>query len=214
MTHQVLKITLFLNALIIASIVVLRLLPNDDASIRALIMPPDGCPAPCFMNIRSGVTDSAAATKLISTHEWAQSPPFFERSQDDMFTRYVVWQWSGQQPSGIDSRRQGRMRIYRNQAVGMVIDTTLTLGSVWLALGATDKGTLSLSESQLDSQMMLVMAYPTEGLLVRVVVPKHVSQAILWRSLAEIESSNAQTVAYFGGYHLPTLARLQHLGTG
>ena len=190
-------------------ILALRLLPNDDVSIRMLVLPPDGCPAPCFMNIRSGVTDSIVAARLITKHEWAKSPPFFLRSGDDMYTRYVLWQWSGQQPSGIDVRRQGRMRIYRNQAVSMVIDTTLPLGAVWLVLGATDKGTVSLSQSQSESQMMLVMAYPAQGLLVRVVVPKHVSQAVLWRSVAEIESSNAQTVAYFGGYHLPTLAGLR-----
>ncbi len=212
MTQQVLRITLFLNGLIVMMILALRLLPNDDASIRTLLLPPDGCPAPCFMNIRAGVTDSTEAARIIAKHVWAQQPPFFMRSLDDMYTRYVLWQWSGQQPSGINIRRQGKMQTYKNQAVGVIVDTTLPLGAVWLVLGATDKGTVSLAQSQAESQMMLVMAYPTQGLLVRVVVPKHVSQAELWASPAEIESSNADTIAYFGGYHLPVLARLR--GTG
>jgi len=209
MAQQVLRITLFLNSLIVVVILALRLLPNDDASIRTLLLPPDGCPAPCFMNVRAGITDSTEAAQLITKHIWAQSPPFYIGSYNDMYARYILWQWSGQQPSGVDTRRQGQMRIYKDQTLSMVVDTTLPLGAVWLVLGATDKGTVSLSQSQVESKMMLVMAYPEQGLLVRVVVPKHASQAVLWTSVAEIESSNAHTISYFGGYRLPLLARLQ-----
>ncbi len=71
-------------------------------------------------------------------------------------------------------------------------------------LGATDKGIVSLAQSQAESfKMMLVMAYPTQGLLVLAVVPKHVSQAERGPALAEIELYNADTIAYFGGYHSP-----------
>ena len=42
---------LFLNTLIVVIILALRLLPNDDILIRMLLLPLDGCVAPCFINI-------------------------------------------------------------------------------------------------------------------------------------------------------------------
>jgi len=149
---------------------------------------------------------------MITKHVWAQPLLFYMRSLNDMYERDVLWRWSGQQPAAINSQRQGKMRIYNNQAIGMVVDTTLPLGAVWLVLGATDKGTLSLAESRLDTEMMLIIVYPAQGLLVRVIVPKRLSQDVLWRSLVEIESSNADTIAYFGKYQLPTLTRLRGMG--
>jgi hypothetical protein len=212
MTQAVLKIALFVNGLIVVMILALRLLPNDDASIRTLLLPPAGCPAPCFMNVRAGITDSNTAAQFIRQHGWAKSPPFIARSTNDMNIRYVLWQWSGQQPSGIDIHRQGQMHIYKDHAAAVVIRTTLPLGAVWLVLGKTNQGTLSLSDIRSNTDMLVIMAYPEQGLLVRVVVPKHASQTALWTSVAEIESGNADTIAYFGGFHLPVLSRLW--GTG
>ncbi|MBI1280921.1 MAG: hypothetical protein GC179_22545 [Anaerolineaceae bacterium] len=209
MTKQVLRIVFFITGLFLLIILAFRLLPNDDDAIRALLLPSEGCPAPCFMNIRAGVTDSMEAARLISKHKWAQSTLFYMRSLNDMYERYVLWQWSGQQPAGVSVQRQGQMRIYKNQAVGMIVDTTIPLGSVWLVLGATDKGTVSLAETRSDTEMMLVMVYPKEGLLVRVVVPKHLSQAALWGSRVEIESSSEQSMAFFKAHDLPVLTRIR-----
>ena len=164
------------------------------------------------MNVRAGKTDSTEAARLISKHMWAQPSLFYMRSLNDMYERFVLWTWSGQQPAGINILRPGQMRVYKNKAVGMIVDTTLPLGAVWLALGATDKGTVSLAQTRSDINMMLVLVYPVQGLLVRVVVPKHLSQAVLWTSVVEIESSNTESIAYFGRYHLPVLGQLQGIG--
>ena len=212
MARHILKIGLMLNSLIVVMIVALRLLPNDDASIRTLLRPPDGCPAPCFMNVRAGITGSTQAAQLINDHVWVKLPLFSARSMSDMYTRYVWWQWSGQQPAGIDVHRQGQLRIYKDRASAMVIPTTLSLGAVWLVLGKTDQGTLSMSEIRSSTDILVVIVYPAQGLIVRVVVPKHASQALLWTSVTEIESGNADAIAYFGSYRLPVLARLRSTG--
>src|SRR3982751_5262871 len=133
MIREVLKISLIINGFFLALILAMRLLPNDDDNIRKLLMPPEGCAAPCFMNVRAGVTDGAEAARLIAKHEWAQSSLFYMKSWNDIYARYVMWQWSGQQPAGINIHKQGQMRIYQDQAVGMIVDTTLALGQVWLA---------------------------------------------------------------------------------
>ncbi len=212
MTRGVLRTIIWVNGLLMIAILALRLLPNDDAAIKRLLLPPDGCAAPCFMDIRAGETDSVSATRIINSHEWAKSPPFFVRPIDDINTRYVYWQWSGQQPSGVDSQRPGKMRVYRDHIVGMTVRTRIPLGAMWLVLGETDQGTLSLPETRSDTEMMLIVVFPAQSLLVRVVVPKHVSQAVLWSSIAEIESANPEAMAYFGGYRLPSLARLHGVG--
>src|SRR4051812_46169039 len=125
----------------------MRFLPNDDDNIRKLLIPSEGCAAPCFMNVRAGITDGDEAARLIAAHQWAQSSLFYMKSWNDMYARYVLWQWSGEQPAGIDVQRQGQIRIYNDQAVGVIVDTTLSLGEVWLALGSTDKGTVSMAQS-------------------------------------------------------------------
>jgi hypothetical protein len=212
MTKQALRFVLVLNGLFVLMILAFRLSPNDDNVIRTLLLPSEGCPAPCFMNVRAGITSGAEAARLIAKHGWAQPSLFYMRSWNDMYARFVSWQWSGQQPVGVNVQRNGLMRVYNNQAVGMVVDTTLSLGAVWLALGVTDKGTMSIAQTRSNSEIMLVLVYPKQGLLVRTVVPKRLPPMALWTSKVEIESSDAATLAYFSGYHLPALTGLWGMG--
>jgi len=209
MTRQVVRIALFLNGLIVVLILALRLLPNDDTSIRTLLLPPNGCPAPCFMNIRAGVTNMVEASAIVKTHTWSKSLPFLLKPINDMSTRFILWQWSGQQPALVDTHRQGQIRFNGNQAVGVIVQTTIPLGEVWLALGATDKGRLALSELRPNSDVTLTAVYPAESLLVRVTVPAHSPQTALWSSRVEIESSNSQAVSSLVAYPLPSFAKLQ-----
>lgn len=198
-----------LNGLIVVLILIMRLLPNDDAAIRTLLLPPEDCSAPCFMNIRAGVTNMVEASAIIKSNAWTKSLPFLLKPINDMSTRFILWEWSGQQPPLVDAHRQGQIRFNGDQAVGVVVQTTLPFGAVWLVLGATDKGTLALSELRPLSDVTLTAVYPNESLLVRVTLPAHASLADLWLRPVEIESSNPQAIAYLGGYHLPSFAQLQ-----
>src|SRR6188472_4169193 len=98
---RILKVLLLLNSLFIVMILAILLLPNDDDNIRKLLMPPEGCAAPCFMNVRAGITSGAEAARLIGKHQWAQPSLFYMRSWNDMYARFVSWKWSGQQPVGV-----------------------------------------------------------------------------------------------------------------
>ncbi|MBA3871370.1 MAG: hypothetical protein H0X30_19685 [Anaerolineae bacterium] len=209
MARRVLKTAVILNILLVVIILALRLLPNNDISIRTLLLPPDGCAAPCFMNIRAGVTDMVEASAIVKTHTWSKSLPFLLKPINDMSTRFILWQWSGKQSPLVDTRRQGQIRFNGNQAVGVIVQTTIPLGAVWLALGATDKGRLALSELRPSSDVTLTAVYPAASLLVRVTIPAHSSQSALWLSRVEMESSNPQAVASLGGYALPSFAKLQ-----
>src|SRR5215468_1742980 len=45
--------------------------PYDDHDLRKLLLP-EGCPAPCFMGIRPGVTTTDEAVKLLEKSGWAE----------------------------------------------------------------------------------------------------------------------------------------------
>lgn len=51
-------------------IALIRAQPYDDSELRAFLTPPEGCPAPCFMGIRPGVTTMEEAVAILKAHEW------------------------------------------------------------------------------------------------------------------------------------------------
>ena len=55
MLHFYLRLILLLFALLTAALLLIHARPYDDHELRQLLLP-DGCPAPCFMGIRPGVT--------------------------------------------------------------------------------------------------------------------------------------------------------------
>src|SRR3954452_886073 len=66
--------------------------PYDDHELRQLLLP-DGCPAPCFMGIRPGVTTIEEAGRILEASEWAkdvQNGPFD-----------LIWRWSNRKPDWI-----------------------------------------------------------------------------------------------------------------
>jgi len=46
--------------------------PYDDHELRQLLLP-DGCPAPCFMGIRPGVTTQDEAIKILEASDWVET---------------------------------------------------------------------------------------------------------------------------------------------
>lgn len=46
-------------------IALIRAQPYDDSELRAFLTPPEGCPAPCFMGIRPGVTTMEEAIAVL-----------------------------------------------------------------------------------------------------------------------------------------------------
>lgn len=50
-------------------IALIRVQPYDDSELRAFLTPPEGCPAPCFMGIRPGVTTMEEAVAILGFYE-------------------------------------------------------------------------------------------------------------------------------------------------
>jgi hypothetical protein len=64
MTCAFLRLSLPLILLFTAALAVIRAQPYDDHELRELLLPA-GCPAPCFMGIRPGVTTVEEAVKIL-----------------------------------------------------------------------------------------------------------------------------------------------------
>ncbi|RMF80053.1 MAG: hypothetical protein D6737_09585 [Chloroflexi bacterium] len=54
--------------------------PYDSNGLRDFLLSPDGCPAPCFIGIRPGVTTEAEAIAILETHPWVESIEIFDNN--------------------------------------------------------------------------------------------------------------------------------------
>lgn len=207
MTQAIIKLAGIINILLMGVILLPRVMPLDDHDLRMLLLP-DDCIAPCFMGIKAGETAEADAFRLIHDHAWVQADPFFVQPINDINLHMLYWKWSGQQPKIVDSNWQGQLQIFQHEAARMIVRTRAQLGDVWLLLGATEKGTVILSESRPATDVTLIFVYPPQSLLVRVNAPKSFSLWAVWDNLVEIEFTNPQAIDYFSRYALPSLSLL------
>src|SRR5882762_8583233 len=81
-------------ALFTAALLLIHTQPYDDHDLRQLLLP-EGCPAPCFMGIRPGVTTMDEAEQLLNENQWVNKITFASDT-------YIAWTWNGKQPSWIN----------------------------------------------------------------------------------------------------------------
>jgi hypothetical protein len=107
-----LRIMLPLAALLLLPVLLIRAQPYDDREVQSLLTPPQGCPAPCFMGIRPGVTTINEATDTLRTHAWVEDFTALG-TQRDSRGRFIYseirWNWSDAAPVEINHIEPGRM---------------------------------------------------------------------------------------------------------
>jgi hypothetical protein len=123
----------------------IRAQPYDDTDVRAFLMPPADCAAPCFLGIRPRVTAVQKAVKLLQQHEWIGEVDDFDPiprtdSRSVIFATRVDWTWNGQQPAWLGPEQDSMLFFY--PTVGrvdkIIIETGLTVGAVQYVLGRPD----------------------------------------------------------------------------
>jgi hypothetical protein len=129
---RICRLALLLTGVFVMVFGVIRMQPNNNADILALLMPPQGCPAPCFLGVRPGRTTSAEAVAVLEQHEWIAA---VEPSAD-----FLDLRWSGTQPGFLDSDARNYLHVAW-YAIGEIrLATTLSLGDLWVALGQPEAG--------------------------------------------------------------------------
>lgn len=128
LTRLTLKLALIPTLIFAALISLIRAQPYDDSELREFLTPPQGCPAPCFMGIRPGVTTVDEAVAILERHEWVGQIAFSNY-------RNMTWMWNGKQPSILTNNISGGSIVFNNELVDLVtVSTSFQLGYIALAL--------------------------------------------------------------------------------
>lgn len=123
---------------VFAAAVGLVLFPRTAGQPPAFLIPPKGCPAPCFMGVRPGVTPAEDAIALLEAQGW--DGEIVPRS--DFGTGFFIW--NGQHP-GVG--KWASLRIEGNIVQFMAIPTRLALGDLLVFYGHVDWWSLNGSEA-------------------------------------------------------------------
>ena len=111
------------------------LMPHDDRDLRQFFLPPAGCPAPCWLGIRPGETRTEDAVRLLEAHEWVAAV-----RQSGIFHDI---EWSGQQPTWIDTSFNSHFRASGPLVETIRIRTTLPTGALFILLGRPETGLIN-----------------------------------------------------------------------
>jgi hypothetical protein len=162
------------------------------------------------MGIRPGLTPFNEAQTLLRNHPWTKNVLFIDPINDPN-TRFLIWDWTGQQPAWIDARWQGELRSVYGIVRGLRLQTRLTMADIWLLFGSAQTGTRVFG-AQLPglestrSMVTTIGVYDQQGLLIRASLPRTAGLETFWRSRVEIESANEQAIEYFSTYSNPAPA--------
>lgn len=145
-TYLLLRLTLVLCGLLTALVVLIRAQPYDDAELRAFLTPPDGCPMPCFMSIRPGVTTADEAVAILEVHEWVGHMKVYIDRTGHIYL--LQWSWSGAQPPLIDGSKLAYISVRQDTVRSLTAETRIAFGDLWLALGKPDIGRMGSTGGQ------------------------------------------------------------------
>jgi hypothetical protein len=114
-----------------AALLLIHAQPYDNHELRGLLLP-EGCPAPCFMGIRPGVTTMDETYDLLKSNKWVGE--IRQRSGS------IEWTWSDLAPNLIDRRYPGYAQHSNipseDCCVGSLkFNSRFTLGDLYLLLG-------------------------------------------------------------------------------
>src|SRR5690606_17874987 len=139
MFRLLLRFALLLTLLVALPIALIRAQPNNAAQLRAFLTSPDGCPAPCFMGIRPGVTTLDEAIAILEAHDWVETVEVDTSGRDS----YLSVKWDQIAPRIIDRSSQAQLYSLDGGVRVMSIKTTYSIGTMYLLEGQsqeTDSG--------------------------------------------------------------------------
>ncbi len=129
MSRSLLTTAALLSLLFAVCIGFIRAQPNDDGELRAFLTPPEGCPMPCLMGIRPGVTTREEAIAILEAHTWIGEVSYPQ-------TESIIWQWNDLQPPALNPVQgdfAGYIRLNGDNIVlGITVPTRLRFGDISL----------------------------------------------------------------------------------
>lgn len=153
--------------LFMASLVLIRTQPYDDHAVRDLLLP-EGCPAPCFMGIRPGVTGVDDALDRLRSSGWTSD---IIRQPN---STWIVVRWNEQAPTWF-ARDYGSYLalVVRGSLVDEIhVQTRLELSNVELMMGRSTLREVvifrGMGEGQFLPELNFAMAYPERSMMLAI----------------------------------------------
>jgi hypothetical protein len=150
MTRTYLRLALVIAAMCAAAVLFIRAQPYDDGGLRALLTPPTGCPVPCFLGIRPGVTTPEDALAILRAAGF-DSAALHAWSHPDRPARI---DWTA--PSRRDRFQAIRVDFRANLVTDITISTSIALAEVRLLWGGPDAFLWTTAAGQASSPVHLI----------------------------------------------------------
>jgi hypothetical protein len=165
---------------------------HDDTALRDLLLPPEGCPAPCWQGIQPGVTPLYAAAALMEANDGI-----------DRVAR--PYRYSGQllgSPVSVLLMTHPGTRIENPVVESLRLRLAdVTFGELQLALGPPER-VISYIAPQ-HGYSPFVAAYPRYDLYVLVDMPAcNLNQVSLWNTTRYVEIIVGNWMEYRSDYYL------------
>ena len=155
------RVTLGLLALLTGLVGAVRLLPYAEHPLQQLIVPPEGCTAPCWQGIRPNQTAYEDAILLLEGNPHIINIDTRQsiNALSPKYIWYIYWTWqdeAGDRINGSLSVQTGLVRTIR-------IYKSIPFGLLWALLGAPDQGAFVGTLTYNDQQPMTLPLYHVAG---------------------------------------------------
>jgi hypothetical protein len=157
-----------------ATLLLIRAQPYDDHDLRQLLLP-EGCPAPCFMGIRPGVTTVVEMIEFLEASDWVENVQNDTRGNS---WGNISWKWSSRKPDWITQNAQGQIFAQNNLVMSLTVSTKLSLGAVLLTLGIPDMEKVDPHAEQQRELSLYWAEYGQRGLTIKSWQPCHVMEPL------------------------------------
>ncbi|MBA3869063.1 MAG: hypothetical protein H0X30_07910 [Anaerolineae bacterium] len=157
-----LRLSLILLLIFTAALLLIHTQPYDDHELRQFLLPTAGCPAPCFMGIRPGVTKVEEAIKILEASGWLDR---YNYEQQDATAIRI--KWNDNRPAWLGSNMpygQTTMWIRNGLVEQIFVETNVMLGAVDLSIGRPPFQHISLNYNNGQYYLFYVALYPTENI--------------------------------------------------
>lgn len=162
MLRLYLRLTFPCLLLLLLLLILIRIQPYDDRPIRQLLQT-DGCPSPCFLSIRPGITTASDAIALLRDSQWVQ--PETIAYTESNYGGGAVWLWNKWASPLLSTHPSSFLTTPQNgiQIVDLIHITTLVAsGDAYLTLGRSTY--TAMGDTGMHDEVYMAWFYPDQGI--------------------------------------------------
>jgi hypothetical protein len=192
MNRLLLKMLIPLMLALALLVALVQARPHDDSALRELLLPPEGCPAPCWQGVRPGITRLDAAAGMMEETDRLESVERPLRYRGEVSAAAITVALLAHPGTATDNPIIEAVRL---KLPG------ITLGEIQLALGQADR--MMIYSAPQRGYTPLVAVYSRFSLYVLVDMPTcTLDQATLWNTTRYVEIMVGNWLEYSGDYYL------------